>query len=65
MKEILGSDPSLTRESDATEYLEKHKVFDLLANLTSQLVFKRPGKAAYSLKLKIISHFAKLYLQLD
>jgi hypothetical protein len=43
MKEVLDVDPSLTRESDATDYLEKHKIFDLLANLTSQLVFKRPG----------------------
>ena len=31
------------RSEDATEYLEKHRVLELFNNLTSQLIYSRPG----------------------
>lgn len=31
------------REQDAAEYLKKHKVIELMDNLTSMLFFYRPG----------------------
>ena len=32
------------RESDAQEYLKKHKIMELFENLTAQLIYDRPGK---------------------
>jgi hypothetical protein len=32
------------RDGDAREYLEKHRIVELLNNMTSQLIFHRPGK---------------------
>ena len=32
------------RESDAQEYLKKHKIMELFENLTAQLIYERPGK---------------------
>lgn len=31
------------RQLEAEDYLEKHKINDLFANITSHLVFKKPG----------------------
>lgn len=31
------------REQDAVDYLEKHKILELMDNLTSMLFFYRPG----------------------
>lgn len=31
------------RQQEAEEYLDKHKINELFANITSHLVFKRPG----------------------
>lgn len=36
-----------TKEEDAAEYLQKHKISDLMDNLTSMLFFHRPGENAY------------------
>ena len=36
------SGPKL-RSEDASEYLDKHRVLDLFNNLTSQLIYSRPG----------------------
>ncbi|XP_055048800.2 EF-hand calcium-binding domain-containing protein 10 [Misgurnus anguillicaudatus] len=33
-----------TREQEAAEYLEKHKIIDLMDNLTSMLFFYRPER---------------------
>lgn len=30
-------------EDDARNYLQKHKILELLNNLTAQVVFNRPG----------------------
>jgi len=35
---------SSPREHEASEYLEKHKIIELMDNLTSMLFFYRPGK---------------------
>uniref|UniRef100_A0A8C6LPY7 Uncharacterized protein n=1 Tax=Nothobranchius furzeri TaxID=105023 RepID=A0A8C6LPY7_NOTFU len=32
------------RERDATDYLEKHKILELVENLTSMLLFHKPGE---------------------
>jgi len=32
------------REGETREYLQTHKVLELFNNLTSQLIFKRPGR---------------------
>lgn len=32
------------KESDAQEYLKKHKIMELFENLTAQLIYERPGE---------------------
>lgn len=32
------------KESDAQEYLKKHKIMELFENLTAQLIYDRPGE---------------------
>ena len=32
------------KEGTALEYLKKHKILELLENITAYLVFERPGK---------------------
>lgn len=32
------------REKNALDYMKKHKVVELMDNLTAQLLFSRPGK---------------------
>ena len=34
---------SANRENEANDYLQTHKVLELFTNLTSQLVFHKPG----------------------
>lgn len=36
---------SSPREQEAAEYLDKHKIVELMDNLTSMLFFYRPGEA--------------------
>ena len=35
---------SWPRKQEATDYLEKHKVIDLLNNLTAQLIYHKPSE---------------------
>lgn len=42
-----------SRQDEASDYLEQHKIFDLLANLTSQLVFNKPGYLSIEIDFKI------------
>ena len=39
-----GDSVQSCRDGDAREYLEKHRIVELLNNMTSQLIFHRPGK---------------------
>lgn len=32
------------KESDAQEYLKKHRIMELFENLTAQLIYERPGE---------------------
>ena len=32
------------KESDAQEYLKKHRIMELFENLTAQLIYDRPGE---------------------
>ena len=34
---------SWPRKDEATEYLQKHKILELFNNLTSELMYHRPG----------------------
>ncbi|XP_013880510.1 EF-hand calcium-binding domain-containing protein 10 [Austrofundulus limnaeus] len=46
------------REEEATVYLEKHKIMDLMENLTSMLLFHRPQNPREFLieQLKLLKH---------
>ena len=39
-----GASDKWPRENEARDYLKKHKVLELLDNLTSQLIYHRPGE---------------------
>ena len=41
--EITGQPGSLNRQSEAQDYLEIHKINELFSNITSHLVFNKPG----------------------
>lgn len=47
-----------TREDEATEYLQKHRIIELFNNLTSQLIYQRPGIAIYKI---IALHSSKIF----
>lgn len=38
------STTSVGRDVEAREYLEQHRVLELFNNMTSQLIYNRPGK---------------------
>ena len=40
----LTANKMANKESDAQEYLKKHKIMELFENLTAQLIYDRPGK---------------------
>lgn len=41
------------KESDAQEYLKKHKIMELFENLTVQLIYERPGEYSYKHQVDI------------
>ena len=41
------------RQIEAEEYLKNHKINELFANITSHLVFNKPGTFNYLNRLKI------------
>lgn len=48
-----------TRVEEADEYLRKHRILDLFNNLTSQLIYARPGTYMVHIRLmynRIMGH---------
>lgn len=43
-KETSTANKMANKESDAQEYLKKHKIMELFENLTAQLIYERPGE---------------------
>lgn len=43
-------------QKEAREYLEKHKIMELFNNMTSQLIFNRPGSYMFSIGSGIECH---------
>ena len=41
------------KEVEATEYLKKHKILELMDNLTSMVFFHRPGEHCFRYPLAI------------
>ena len=43
-KETSTASKMANKESDAQEYLKKHRIMELFENLTAQLIYDRPGE---------------------
>jgi hypothetical protein len=46
--------PLVDRQIEAEEYLKTHKINELFNNITSHLVFNKPGKAKTNMNFFII-----------